>query len=397
MNRREIFGTALLGGIPRMVAGQPAQSLELWVDPAGGDDAGPGTRPAPLKTLAEAARRVNRSEGTGPATIYLSEGIHSIGETTLLRPERRRFSKGARLTIRAAVLPDDPEWDTGRMPTLIHTMPLPETWNGRRDPAGGAANGLLVETSHVTIQGLKFLGYPLVETPRPGLIRRLYAISRLRGDLEDLDIAQCMFLGDDLTNPLHVAVIAMGDCVRVRHCVFRGSKITVVYWSGHSQGHEMTHCFCDSIDGSAVWTCGVQEDFDFRNNVISNCNYVWTWQSASWAAAVQQGRRPPETIRPEERMSYRVVNCHFAANRPLFGSGVGARQQYADLDPSWLKLVSTRVEDQTVPVERDQTKRNWLHPVEGTEAARLGAGLFLRSGKESSEQENKRSRKEKLR
>ena len=139
MNRREIFGTALLGGIPRMVAGQPARSFELWVHPAIGDDAGPGTLPAPLKTLAEAARRVNRSEGTGPATIYLSEGIHSIGETTLLRPERRRFSKDARLTIRAAVLPDDPEWDTGRMPTLIHTMPLPETWNGRRDPAGGAA------------------------------------------------------------------------------------------------------------------------------------------------------------------------------------------------------------------------------------------------------------------
>ncbi|MCX7604906.1 MAG: hypothetical protein N2036_12590 [Bryobacteraceae bacterium] len=380
MNRRELMQAVLLGTAAGNLAAQEARGMELWVHPARGDDRAAGTKAAPLKTLAEAARRVNQSDGPGPVTVYLSEGIYSIGETTLLRPERRRLSKDARLTIRAEILPDDPEWDTGRMPTLIHTMPLPEEWHGRRDPAGGAANGMLAETNHVTIRGLKFLGYPLVETPKPGQIWRLYAVSRLAEGLEDLEISRCMFLGDDHTNPMHVAAIVKGDGARVHHCVFRGSKITVVYWTGGSHGHSFTHNCCDAIYGSAVWTCGIRNDFDFRYNVVSGCNYVWTWQPASWARAVQQGQPVPDTIRTEEMISYRVSNCHFAGNRRLFGSGVGARQRYADLDPSWLKLEPTQITAEPVPVEKDQTRRNYLHPAEGSEAARIGAGLFLSRG-----------------
>jgi hypothetical protein len=89
--------------------------------------------------LAEAARRVNGSEGTGPVTIHLSDGIYSISGTAMLKPGRRKFTQDARLAIRAWVLPVDPDWHTGRMPALIHTMPLPKTWNGRPDRLGGAA------------------------------------------------------------------------------------------------------------------------------------------------------------------------------------------------------------------------------------------------------------------
>ena len=84
----------------------------------------------------------------------------------------------------AEVLPDDPTWHWGLMPTLIHTMPIEPTWNGRPDPLGGAANGMLIEANHVSILGLRILGLPVVESPRPGQIRRLYAVSRLRDDLD---------------------------------------------------------------------------------------------------------------------------------------------------------------------------------------------------------------------
>jgi len=346
--------------------------MEIWVNPATGDDRAAGSKSNPLRTLAEAARRLNRSEGSGPVTIFLTEGIYAIGETTLIRPERRTFTKEARLTIRAEVLPDDPDWHTGRMPTLIHTMPVPPTWNGRPDPLGGAADGMLVEASHVTIQGLKFLGLPVVETPKPGLIRRLYGISRLRRDLEDLEIAQCMFLGDDVTNPLHVAVIAHGNGVNVHHCIFRGSKISVVYWTAGSRGHAMTNCFCDGVYGSAVWTESIQSDFDYRNNVVSNCNYVWTQSRVPTGGDAQGRSGQPGFIR------YRVVDCYFASNRRLVGSGTGARQQYADLDPSYLELTKTRVVDQPVSTEHDQTRRNYLHPVAGSDAAQIGAGLFIK-------------------
>ena len=82
------------------------------------------------------------------------------------------------------------------MPTLIFTMPFPNppTWNGRLDAGGGAADGILIETSHVSILGLRFLGLPVLEGPRPGIERRLYGINRSSRELEDLEIGHCMFL-----------------------------------------------------------------------------------------------------------------------------------------------------------------------------------------------------------
>jgi hypothetical protein len=240
----------------------------------------------------------------------------------------------------------------------------------------------MIETSHVTIQGLKILGLPVVETPKPGLIRRLYGISRLRRDLEDLEIAQCLFAGDELTNPSHVSIIANGNGVNVHHCIFRGMKISVVYWTGGSGGHAMRNCLCDGVYGSGVWTAGIKDDFDYRNNLIMNGNYVWTYQGGASALADAGGRggraAAPPQAKPQERIHYRVVDSYFANNKKLTGSGTGARLEYQDIDSSFLELVGTKVTDQSVVLERDQTKRNYLHPVAGSEAAKIGAGLFLK-------------------
>jgi len=387
MNRRQAVKATLkaaaAAALPLgQLSAQQAGAGELWVNPASGADTSSGAKASPLRTLAEAARRVNLSSGDGAMTIILTEGIHAVGETTLLRPGHRSFSKTTRLTIRAEVLPDDAEWHTGRMPTLIHTMPLSKTWNGRPDPLGGAANGMLVETSHVTIQGLKVLGLPVVETPKQGLIQRLYAVSRLRRDLEDLEIAQCIFAGDDLTNPNHVAVIANGNAVNVHHCIFRGLKISVVYWTGGSGGHAMRNCFCDGVYGSGVWTAGIKGDFDYRNNVVANGNYAWTYQGGASALADAGGRGgqggPPTPAAPRELTHYKVIDSYFANNRRVAGSGTGARLEYQDMDPSFLELAGTKVTGEPVVIERDQTRRNYLHPVAGSEAAKVGAGLFLK-------------------
>lgn len=92
-------------------------------------------------------------------TIVLSEGVHAIGEQATFKPENRTFSRTDRLTIRAEILPDDPSWDSGRMPALIHTLPLKDHWNGRPLPPGTGATsyGIEIETSHATIRGLKVL------------------------------------------------------------------------------------------------------------------------------------------------------------------------------------------------------------------------------------------------
>jgi hypothetical protein len=352
----------------------------IHVHPAAGVDTNAGAQDSPLRTLGEAARRVNQSAGAGAMTIVLAEGIYALAETILFKPEHRTFSREARLTIRAETLPDDPAWHTGRMPTLIATMPVPTMWNGKVDASGGAADGIMVETSHVSILGLKFLGLPVVESPQPGLIRRLYAISRLRRDLEDLEIGHCLLAGEETTTPLHVGIIAHGNGVDVHHCLFRGLKISVVYWSGGSSGHAMRHCISDSLYGSAIWTCGIADDFVYHNNVVVNGNYVWTYQSGVSAAADARGGGAEQTgslpAAPQAGNHYKVVASLFARNRTLTGSGTGARLGYADIDSTFLELVETTVSDQSVAMERDQTQRNYLHPVAGSAAAQIGAGLF---------------------
>ena len=59
-------------------------------------------------------------------------------------------------------------------------------------------------------------------------------------------------------------------------------------------------------------------------------------------------------------------------------SGTGASLGFKDIDASFLELIGTKVLDQPIALEMDETKRNYLHPVEGSEAARIGAGLFTR-------------------
>jgi hypothetical protein len=39
------------------------------------------------------------------------------------------------------------------------------------------------------------------------------------------------------------------------------------------------------------------------------------------------------------------------------------------------------VTEEAVAVEMDETKKNYLHPVAGSNAAKIGAGLFLKLAK----------------
>jgi hypothetical protein len=388
MERRAFVSTAALGVaalmVPRIATAERAvRSLAdgtmLYVNPVTGDDAKAGSERAPLRTLAEAARRVSRDRGRGTLTVIMTEGIHVLAETALFSPRPGRFTKDERLVIRAAVLPDDTTWDHGRMPTVIPTMPMKDTWNGKPDTLGGAADGILIESSHVTIRGLRILGMPVVESPRPGTIKRLYAVTRLRPELDDLEIAQCVFEGSEIVAPNHVGVIALGSGLVVHHCIFRGLKISVVYWGGGTTGHAMHHCVLEDLYGSAVWTSGIADDFAYHNNVVARCNYVWTHQDAKSAAADAGGAASAATA-PPARSHYRVVDSHFADNSHFTGNGTGAKLEYRDIDPSFLELIRTDGAAHGYASERDQEKRTYLHPVAGSAAAATGAGLFITRG-----------------
>jgi hypothetical protein len=382
MSRRTVLKTAIAASLGAVLPSINSKILAadavvdkgantLYLHPKG-NDANSGAKENPLLTVAEAARRVSKTEGTGPMTVILSEGVYAIGETATFKPERRAFTKTARLTIRAEVLPDDPDWHTGRMPTLIHTLPLA----GR-----GLIFGMLTEANHVTIQGLKLLGAPVVESPKRGMLIRVYPIGRMGKQLDDLEIAQCVFAGDKVTTPNHLGILAHGSGINVHHCVFYNAKLTVVFWTGGSRGHSMKNCFVHGAYGSGVWTTEIATDFDFRNNVIANGNYVWTYQSGA------SGERDPDagaqrnstaTAPEKQRVNYKVVDSLFAANKKMACSGTGANLGFKDIDSSFLELINSKVSDQSVAVELDETKKNYLHPVDGSEAAKIGAGLFMK-------------------
>lgn len=347
--------------------------LEFHVDPVLGNDGNPGTPAAPFASLPHAVDFACRLDATGPVTIVLTEGVHAISRTVHIQAAPGRFTAINRLTIRAAILPGDPDWHIGRMPTLIHTLPLQPEWNGRADPLGGAADGILVASSHVTIQGLRILGMPVVETPRPGMIRRLYSISRLDRSLDDLQVKQCVFLGDEFIVPSHVAIIALGNGLQIDQCVFRGLKIAAVFWQGGSGGHAMRRCICDALYGSSVWTSGILGDFDYANNLVTNCNYVWTNQSATSAAA-DEGADTDADEAPA--LTYAVNNCYLAGNRRLAGSGTGARLEYEDIDPGFMIMNATTMVEQPVSLVTDTSDGRFLHPAADSPAAAIGAGLF---------------------
>jgi len=158
-------------------------------------------------------------------------------------------------------------------------MPLSADWNGRSDPFGGAAYGMQIENSHAAVQGIRMLGMPVLERPKAVVIHRLYAIGRIDRSLDDLEVKQCLFAGDEVTNPHHLSLLVNGSGLVVEHCVFYRVKQSIVYWTPGTRGHAMRNCLAYGCR-AGVWTSGIANDFDYRNNVVANGEYVWIGQGA---------------------------------------------------------------------------------------------------------------------
>jgi hypothetical protein len=362
LDRRELL-TAGLSVVGAHFLGAPALAQEasdrLYLHPTGADT-NPGSKERPLKTLAAAARRVNQSTGTGPMTIILSEGVHAVDEPALFKPAARTFSKENRLTIRAEVLPDEPAWSPQNMPILMHTMPLLPNWLGRADPFGGVNYGMQFETSHVTVQGLKILGTPHLERPNEKTIRRVYPIAREGADLDDLEVRQCLFVGNREVAENHCAVLARGHGVVIDRCVFHGCKITVVFWTANARGCAMRNTLTVGNYVTGAWVVGTGEDFEFRNNVMSG----------NMSAVLFQG-----AIK-----RYNLASSLFAGNTHLYGAGNGPAVNFKPVEASALALPgSSRVTERPVQIQMDQARRDYLHVIAGTEGADIGAGLLGRS------------------
>jgi len=249
--------------------------------------------------------------------------------------------RGSRLTIRAEVLPDDPEWHIGRMPTLIHTMPFRRPGTGGRSAGrSGGRHADRDEPRHDQGSGSWPAGDREPATRAdPAPLRR----HRPRRDLEDLrSRSACSRATSHQSQPR--GIIANGSA---------WSSVTASFGTEdfrrlldrrqrrprHEELPLRRPVRQRGLDGRHRRRLRLPEQR--RDELQLRLDLP----GRGLAAADAAGGRPggPSATKPQERNRYRVVDSLFAGNRRLAGSGTGARLEYQDIDPSFLELVGTQV------------------------------------------------------
>ncbi len=352
--------TAFLFTIGTTAKAQGAK--EIFINANSGNDQNTGTKESPLKSLSEAAKKVNNLEGKGAITIYLSKGVYGMAETAKFTSAKWQFSESDRLTIRAGKLPDDASWNPGDMPVMVSTMPFDiEEKNDKKELTGAFNYGILVETSHVTIQGLRIMGEPVHESPFKNILIRNYPIVWDGKNLEDFRVTQCLFLGNKIALPNHLGILSAGRALEVDHCVFYGVKDAVVMWNTPADKSKMHHNLCVNTYGALVWTWSTTEDFKFYNNVMSNVNVIWV-------------------LNKDAKNTFAIENSMFVGYNELVNKGGGAAGFGEKADPAFLKLSNNVVlkKEGNLQIVEDPTDRKYLHLVPGTLGSELGAGLFTK-------------------
>lgn len=325
----------------------------LFVDDTNGYDANPGTEDKPLQSIARAAVLINGSTESGPTTIKIRPGIYVIDKTVTFK-NQRAYTRDARLTIEATILPDDPNWKPVHMPVILSTE-IPVQWEKSKAPV--ETSGFKVEINHVTIRGIKFLGSPVSHI-------WYYPVFREGKNLEDLLVTQCLFVMDNYAMSSNVAIIANGHGLVVDHCIFYKCRNPVVFWNaegGVSRNNAMRYCIVDGARTSGVWVCQTAEDFDFHHNIITRSACTWMRNSSN-----QRTYQLHDCIITDNK--YYSMECGPDWNLSPTGPGIKYDEKEVIKNGKIVLEMGNGI-DVTVP-------RNFLHPVPGSLGCDLGAGLF---------------------
>lgn len=240
-----------------------AQSV--YVDSNSGNDQNPGTKEAPVFSINKAAEII-KSKDNDIYSMKINPGIYILDKHVSVATEKVMSNK--RIVIEASVLPGDSTWTPEQMPVII-----------TRSKKGEIPNeyyhyvvSFLINESFVTIRGIKFPGYFYPNT-------RYFPIARFNKAKTDLLVEQCMFIGDRDASHVQVGIIAHGNDIKIDHCVFYNAKNAVVYWedsgTGSKTGNSFTNCIVYGAFQTAVWTAWPDNDFVFKNNIVTNCKHAW--------------------------------------------------------------------------------------------------------------------------
>jgi hypothetical protein len=321
----------------------------VYVDSNIGNDNNAGTEKAPIFSINKAAEIISRIDND----IYvmkINPGTYILDKHVLVAAEKAMTNK--RIVIEASVLPDDSTWTPEKMPVIISRSKTAEIMEKDLFIKDNWITCFYINESHVTIRGLKFLGYNY-----PTKI--FYPITRFNKTKTDLLVEQCMFLGDLQTSVIQVGIIANGDSVKVDHCIFYNANNSVVYWldsgNGIKTGNSMTFCIVYGASESAMWASSPDKDFIYKNNIVSNCKIFWS-------------------IDPKNNTAkYTLDSCVIVNNKIYTGDGenpltfaLNEKNVIKEGNIS-LRMINTIWEP--LPIDH-------LHIMPGTLGYNLGAGLF---------------------
>ena len=324
------------------------QAETIYVSSDQGNDTNSGTKDKPIQTIGRAADIVNDSNEPGPTTIKVAPGRYILDQTVIFK-NKREYTETNRLTLEAAILPDNPNWLPYLMPVIV-AQQIP-TASGSM--SGTETYSIKVKINHVTIRGLKFLG-----NEAPNNFHN--CIEHVGSKLDDLLVTQCLSQGDKDEADIYAAALATGNRFVVDHCVFKDCGACAVFWDGlegiAGQGCAMRYCIVDSAYMSGVWTCQTAEDFEFHNNVITNCEYFWIRKNG-------------------DQQKYKINNCFIVGNKYFSGYGTadgpsGRTGEEVSFEENGI------IKNGKVLFEDNKKSRNYLHILKGSAGSELGAGLF---------------------
>ena len=246
-----------------MIYQMTIQAQAVYVDSNTGDDKNSGTKESPVYSVGKAAEIIRRKDND-IYTMKINPGIYVLDSHVLVSTEKDMTEK--RILIEAGILPGDPSWTPEKMPVITS-----KTMKGEIPVSETFVVGFLIDESHVTVRGLKFHGYFYPNT-------RYFPIARLNKTKTDLSVEQCMFIGDENISQIQAGVLAHGNEIKIDHCIFYKLRNTVVFWEDAGNGIKNGNALTNSIifgASQAVWTVAPDIDFKFKNNIVSNCKYVW--------------------------------------------------------------------------------------------------------------------------
>jgi hypothetical protein len=245
-----------------LITSMKLQAQTIYVDPARGNDTYAGTTAAPLATLDKAVTTANNFSGQEPVNILLFPGLYILTDKVTIQSASKRKT-GIRYSIEATLLPDDTAWSSFKMPVIQSVSPNNSVAQFPHSV------GILVATADVNFRGIKFIG-----NAHPS-VTYYYPITKEDSLLSGLEVSQCYFAGDRNTAPIQGGVWAHGPNTKIDHCIFYHCNNALLFFKGVQHFSVTNTIICGAYE-AAMWV-GLQDgQFVFRNNIVADCEYLWT-------------------------------------------------------------------------------------------------------------------------